>query len=30
LWLELSLGNAPFTPEEAHGLAARWVDTLLA
>lgn len=29
LWLELSLGSAPFTPEEAAGLAERWLDTLL-
>jgi AcrR family transcriptional regulator len=30
LWLELSLGKAPFTPEEAEGLAAKWLDCLLA
>lgn len=30
LWLELSLGNAPFTAEEAHLLAERWLDSLLA
>ncbi len=29
LWLELSLGSAPFTPDEAAGLAERWLDTLL-
>lgn len=29
LWLELSLGNAPFTPDEAHALAERWLDSLL-
>jgi len=29
LWLELSLGSAPFTPEEAAGLAERWLDTLI-
>ncbi|TIX51405.1 TetR family transcriptional regulator C-terminal domain-containing protein [Alteraurantiacibacter aquimixticola] len=29
LWLELSLGNAPFTPEEAEGLAESWLDALL-
>ncbi len=29
LWLELSLGSAPFTPEEAAALAERWLDTLL-
>jgi TetR/AcrR family transcriptional regulator, transcriptional repressor of bet genes len=29
LWLELSLGSAPFTPEEASVLAERWLDTLL-
>ena len=30
LWLELSLGNAPFTPDEASALAERWLDTLLS
>jgi TetR/AcrR family transcriptional regulator, transcriptional repressor of bet genes len=30
LWLELSLGTAPFFPEEAEALAERWIDTLLA
>lgn len=30
LWLELSLGNAPFTPEEAHSLAEKWIAALLA
>lgn len=29
LWLELSLGSAPFTPDEAAELAERWLDTLL-
>jgi len=29
LWLELSLGNAPFDADEAEGLAARWLDGLL-
>lgn len=29
LWLELSLGDAPFTPEEAEALAARWLDALV-
>jgi len=29
LWLELSLGKAPFTPQEAEALAARWLDCLL-
>lgn len=29
LWLELSLGSAPFTPEEASALSERWLDTLL-
>jgi AcrR family transcriptional regulator len=29
LWLELSLGNAPFTPDEATALAARWLAALL-
>jgi len=29
LWLELSLGHAPFTPEEAARLAELWLDTLL-
>lgn len=30
LWLELSLGDAPFTGEEAGMLAERWLDALLA
>lgn len=30
LWLELSLGNAPFTAEEAHALAEKWIDSLFA
>lgn len=29
LWLELSLGSAPFTPDEAATLAERWLDSLL-
>jgi AcrR family transcriptional regulator len=29
LWLELSLGAAPFTPEEAEWLAELWLDSLL-
>ncbi len=29
LWLELSLGNAPFTPEEAMRLCELWLDRLL-
>ncbi|WP_091147941.1 TetR family transcriptional regulator C-terminal domain-containing protein [Novosphingobium sp. CF614] len=29
LWLELSLGQAPFTPEEAEALAEKWLDALL-
>ncbi len=29
LWLELSLGQAPFTPEEAEALAEKWLDGLL-
>jgi TetR/AcrR family transcriptional regulator, transcriptional repressor of bet genes len=29
LWLELSLGTAPFFPEEAEALAERWIDTLI-
>lgn len=28
LWLELSLGQAPFSAEEAETLAARWLDAL--
>ncbi|MFC0683839.1 TetR family transcriptional regulator C-terminal domain-containing protein [Novosphingobium clariflavum] len=28
LWLELSLGKAPFTPEEAEGLVETWLDAL--
>ncbi|MBX7500399.1 TetR family transcriptional regulator C-terminal domain-containing protein [Qipengyuania sp. YG27] len=30
LWLELSLGGAPFSAEQAGELAARWLDTLAA
>ncbi len=30
LWLELSLGNAPFTRAEAAALAERWLDSLLS
>lgn len=29
LWLELSLGKAPFTPEEAEALAEKWLDCLI-
>jgi TetR/AcrR family transcriptional repressor of bet genes len=29
LWLELSLGRAPFTPEEASQLAEKWLDALV-
>jgi TetR/AcrR family transcriptional regulator, transcriptional repressor of bet genes len=29
LWLELSLGNAPFTSGEAAEIAAKWLDTAL-
>jgi TetR/AcrR family transcriptional regulator, transcriptional repressor of bet genes len=29
LWLELSIGNAPFTPDEASKLAECWLDCLL-
>jgi AcrR family transcriptional regulator len=29
LWLELSLGAAPFTPEDAERLAELWLDSLL-
>lgn len=29
LWLELSLGDAPFTPDEAARLAELWLDRLL-
>lgn len=29
LWLELSLGNAPFTADEAEALAERWVAALM-
>ena len=29
LWLELSLGNAPFTAAEAEALAERWLDGFL-
>ena len=28
LWLELSLGQAPFTLEEAETLAERWLDSV--
>lgn len=30
LWLELSLGNAPFSPAEAEALVERWIDALLS
>jgi AcrR family transcriptional regulator len=30
LWLELSLGNAPFTPAQANALVEKWLDCLLA
>lgn len=30
LWLELSLGGAPFSAEQAGQLAARWLDALVA
>lgn len=30
LWLELSLGNAPFSADEAGALCERWLDALLA
>ncbi len=30
LWLELSLGDAPFTPEEAEALTEKWLDALLS
>ncbi|GAB7555675.1 TetR family transcriptional regulator C-terminal domain-containing protein [Novosphingobium sp. 11B] len=29
LWLELSLGKAPFTPDDAEGLVEKWLDALL-
>lgn len=29
LWLELSLGDAPFSAEEAEGLAEKWLEGLL-
>lgn len=29
LWLELSLGNDPFSAEEAEALAEQWVETML-
>lgn len=29
LWLELSLGHAPFSPEEAERLAERWLDSIV-
>jgi TetR/AcrR family transcriptional regulator, transcriptional repressor of bet genes len=29
LWLELSLGNAPFTPAQANALVEKWMDSLL-
>jgi TetR/AcrR family transcriptional repressor of bet genes len=29
LWLELSLGDAPFTRDEAESLAGKWLDALL-
>jgi AcrR family transcriptional regulator len=30
LWLELSLGNAPFSGDEANSLAERWITALLS
>jgi AcrR family transcriptional regulator len=30
LWLELSLGNAPFSASEAEAVAAKWLDSWLA
>jgi TetR/AcrR family transcriptional regulator, transcriptional repressor of bet genes len=30
LWLELSLGNAPFTVAQANELAEKWLDSLLS
>jgi len=30
LWLELSLGQAPFSAEDAEALAAQWLDALTA
>jgi TetR/AcrR family transcriptional regulator, transcriptional repressor of bet genes len=30
LWLELSLGQAPFSADEAEALAAQWLDALTA
>ena len=30
LWLELSLGDAPFTRAEASALVEKWLDALLA
>jgi AcrR family transcriptional regulator len=30
LWLELSLGQAPFSADEAQALAAQWLDALTA
>lgn len=29
LWLELSLGNAPFTADEAEALAEMWLDSFI-
>jgi hypothetical protein len=29
LWLELSLGNAPFSVAEAEALAEKWVDSFI-
>jgi AcrR family transcriptional regulator len=29
LWLELSLGDAPFSPDEATALAERWLESLV-
>lgn len=29
LWLELSLGNAPFSADEAEGLAEKWLDSFI-
>jgi len=29
LWLELSLGNAPFSVGEAEALAEKWLDSFI-
>ena len=29
LWLELSLGNAPFSVDEAEALAEKWLDSFI-